>query len=60
MILTESIIDALSLMVIGFQNVDALLNGLNDAHMEALRESGTREVVLPLITMMQGGRGPPG
>lgn len=59
MILTESILDALSLMAIGFQNLDALYgtNGLSETHIQALKEAGTREVILALDNDDAGRRG---
>ncbi len=47
---SESIIDALSLMVLGFPNVDALYGsgGLSPLHIQAVKESGTAEIVLAL------------
>ena len=59
MILTESILDALSLMVLGFQNLDALYGakGLTETHIEALKRAGTREVILALDNDEAGRRG---
>ncbi|VDB01170.1 DNA primase, partial [Olavius algarvensis spirochete endosymbiont] len=59
MILTESILDALSLMVLGFQNLDALYGakGLTETHIEALKGAGTREVILALDNDEAGRRG---
>lgn len=49
-IFTESIIDALSLMVAGVQNVVPLYgsNGLTPDHLQALKEARTREIILAL------------
>ena len=48
MIWTESIIDAMSLMALGFENVDALYgtNGITDDHIMALKEGRTKELIL--------------
>ena len=50
MIWSEGIIDAVSLMVLGFSNVDALYgtNGLTPMHIQALSEGRTKEVILAL------------
>jgi DNA primase catalytic core len=48
MILTESVIDALSLMIMGFQNVSACYgaNGFTEDHLRALKDNRTQEVVI--------------
>jgi DNA primase len=48
MILTESVIDAVSLMVLGIQNVTACYgtNSFTDDHLSALKEARTKEVVI--------------
>ena len=50
MIWTEGIIDAISLMVLGFAGVDALYgaNGLSQMHTQALKEGRTKEIILAL------------
>lgn len=49
-IFTESVIDALSLMIMGFKNVCALYgsNGCTSDHYEALKNARTKEVLLAL------------
>lgn len=49
-ILTESIIDALSLITFGIENVQALYgtNGLTDEHLQALRDDRVKTVILAL------------
>ena len=50
MILTESVIDALSLMVLGLENVSCLYgtNGVTSGLLEALKDNRTKEVILAL------------
>ena len=50
MIWTESVLDAMSLMSLGFLNVDALYGtgGLSEDHIQALKEARTQEIVLAL------------
>jgi len=57
-ILTESVIDALSVMVAGFANVIAIqgTNGVKDADIETLRRHGVSSVVLLLDGDDAGGR----
>ena len=48
MIWSESIIDALSLIALGFENTDALYgtNGFTEAHIQALKEARIKEIIL--------------
>jgi DNA primase len=57
-ILTESVIDALSVMVAGFDNVVAIqgTNGLKDADIETLRRHGVTAVILLLDGDDAGGK----
>ena len=56
MILTESVIDALSLMVLGLENVSCLYgtNGVTSGLLEALKDNRTKEVVLALDSDQPG------
>ena len=56
MILTESVIDALSLMVLGLENVSCLYgtNGVTSHLLEALKENRVKEVVLALDSDQPG------
>ena len=58
-ILTESIIDVLSLIELGFENVQALygLNGLTPEHLETLRDDRVKTVILALDSDEAGRKG---
>jgi DNA primase len=59
MILTESVIDAVSLMVLGIQNVTACYgtNSFTDDHLSALKEARTKEVVIAFDSDDAGRQG---
>jgi len=58
LILTESVIDALSVMVAGFANVIAIqgTNGLKDSDIDTLRRQGVTSIVLLLDGDEAGGK----
>jgi DNA primase len=49
-ILTESIIDALSLIEIGFENVQSIYgtNGFTDEHLKTIKENRVKEIIIAL------------
>lgn len=59
MILTESVIDALSLMVLGFQNVCPVYgtNGVTSDHFERITENRLKEVVIAFDNDEAGKKG---
>jgi hypothetical protein len=59
MILCESVIDAVSLMVLGILNVTACYgtNGFTDDHLSALKEARTKEVVIAFDSDDAGKQG---